>query len=451
MLVPGLLCFGFFAWGSNRSGIARGKSDQRIEPLRLAGLPFDYASLRGYYESLTENRNAATWLSFMETLSSETIREQTKDFPFMGIGPDIPPFNQHWNERQRVSAFLDRVQPTIEQLHEVAARNHGVCFPGKFESWDTLSSNVQEMRQLSRILSLEHAVAIRNGDAEREFNAINSGLGISIALRSDPHLVSQLVSVALHGMAAGNLQNSIRHGNLAPDHLHQLRQRLQHFEDYKLQFDQAINGERVIGMELFRNPDMFGFNDQSHAFMRIFAFRHVDRLHYLTMLDQAQQFRNDSLEAFIADAQQWNEAVEDKLKGPFFEVLNEYQFTGMILPPLHGAATALARQVMRNRLAITAVAIRQYERQTGQLPPDLTALVEVGLQLDQVQPIQGDHFGYRIEDNHAIIWGYNPLSGSHQAAAGVPDEPPPTDNDGTVDEIQLEQNREWVWLIEPLR
>src|SRR6056297_1427649 len=215
VLLPGLLCTGIVTWQIGRNGVAQSKLDEQIEQLQLAGLPVDDASLQVYYERLTKDINSDSWIAIIERLSSDAITQQMLNLPIVGSGPDIPPLDQTWNEQQSVTELLDSLQPTIEQLHAVAALDHSVRFPRKFESVDTLLPNVHMMRQPGRVLSLEHAVAIREGDAEREFRAINSGLGTSIALRGDPLLVSKLVSVALHGIAMGNLQTSLRHGNLS--------------------------------------------------------------------------------------------------------------------------------------------------------------------------------------------------------------------------------------------
>ncbi|XZE53025.1 hypothetical protein SH139x_004739 [Planctomycetaceae bacterium SH139] len=451
VLLPGLLCTGIVTWRIGRNGVAQGKLDEQIEQLQLAGLPVDDASMQVYYERLTEDSNSEIWIEIVETLSSDAVTQQMQNLPIVGSGPDIPPLDEPWNEQQAVTALLARLQPTIEQLHGVAALDHAVRFPRKFESFDTLLPNVQMMRQLGRVLSLEHAVAIREGDAEREFRAINSGLGTSIALRGDPLLVSKLVSVALHGIAMANLQTSIRQGNLAADHLRQLRERLQQFEDFKTQFDQALNGERAMGLAIFADPNRLAQLEQQTPFILSFlASPQIDALHYVMLLQQAQTFRDDSLETFAADAEEWDRTVNERLQASGVGAIFDQRMTGMMLPGLEATAQAIIRQAMLNRLGTVAIAIRQYELQTGELPTDLAALTQVGLQLDQVKPIHGDQFGYRIERDNAVLWGYAPRSGSSQTATtGVPAEPPPIAADGTTDEGQLALNRIWVWEIKP--
>lgn len=453
VLLPGLLCTGIVTWRIGRNGVAQGKLDEQIKQLQLAGLPVDDASMQVYYERLTEDSNSEIWIEIIETLSSDAVTQQMQNLPIVGSGPDIPPLDQPWNEQQSVTALLARLQPTIEQLHGVAALDHAVRFPRKFESFDTLMPNVQMMRQLGRVLSLEHAVAIREGDAEREFRAINSGLGTSIALRGDPILVSKLVSVALHGIAIGNLQMSIRQGNLSADHLRQLRERLKQFEDYKTQFDQAINGERAMGLAIFAEPNRLAqfeqgqFDQEPPFIVSLLSSPQIDALHYLSLLQQAQTFRDDSLETFAADAEQWDKNVNQRLQASGIGAAIDQRMTSLMLPALKATAQAILRQVMLNRLATQGITIRQYEVQTGELPTDLAALTQVGLQLDQVKPIHGDQFGYRIESDGAVLWGYAPRSGAQTNTTGVPAEPPPIAADGTTDEGQLALNRIWVWEI----
>lgn len=97
----------------------------------------------------------------------------------------------------------------------------------------------------------------------------------------------------------------------------------------------------------------------------------------------------------------------------------------------------IVRQCEQNRLAMLAMAIRQFEHQKNRWPDSLDELAEIGIDLEDLQPASDQPFGYRIEaDGGAVVWGI-PDTLTNE----IPTEPSPV-----VGNL-YEENIDWVWRL----
>ncbi len=71
-------------------------------------------------------------------------------------------------------------------------------------------------------------------------------------------------------------------------------------------------------------------------------------------------------------------------------------------------AVSLATEVMKQRRAVTAVAIKQFQLQEGRWPRSLSELTKVGLTASDWKMVDGIDFGYRVEADGetARLWSY---------------------------------------------
>jgi hypothetical protein len=95
-------------------------------------------------------------------------------------------------------------------------------------------------------------------------------------------------------------------------------------------------------------------------------------------------------------------------------------------------------------MAVLCIGIRPYEKRNGKLPgrlDDLKTLElgELSLDLATLLPAGGKPFGYRLDENQAVLWGFD-----FNQASSTPSEPPSTE-DGAPG---ANTNKLWIWTLE---
>ncbi|MEZ6092340.1 MAG: hypothetical protein R3C05_30925 [Pirellulaceae bacterium] len=444
VVAPLLMCGGLATWWMGRSAVARKELDRRIAQLQSDGLPVDDASLATYYDQLADSENAAAWIELITYFESDAFTSRIQTFPIIGMGDDPPAPDVQWRDEEAVVALLNDLKPKIEQLQSLTATSRTVRFPRQFESFNTLLPHVQSMRQLSRLMMLEHVIALREGDAQRDFRAIQSMLGLSTIMRDDPILISQFLRLALHGVGVDALHETLRYGDLNARQLQSISDQLATFEDVYTPLRQAINGERALALSLIQNPGQHpDLLPNSGQVLRTLSSRPIDALFYLDQLDDYAKFRTTSLDAFFADTQQWEEDFQHQIQTESALEGFDHILTKLTFPAFTAFSFAHVRHAMLNRLAIVAVAIEQFKQRTGGFPSDLDAIESSSLRLDDLKPIGSDRFGYRLTERGAVLWAYD-FDGAinDPEKLQVPINPPPTEGEVNA------QNRIWVWRFD---
>jgi hypothetical protein len=103
--------------------------------------------------------------------------------------------------------------------------------------------------------------------------------------------------------------------------------------------------------------------------------------------------------------------------------MNDWRITSVSLPSINAIVTALVRDVVQDRFTRHALAIRLYQKRQGRFPATLNDLAEIGFDTNQYLPWGGKPFGYRIEDEDAVLWATIPQDGSSTS-----DNPPAIDS-----------------------
>lgn len=441
--LPVILCGGVGVWWVGRNAVAQAKLDQEIEALRAAGYPVDDRSMTQYHAQLTDDFYTAKWLEVLGTLESQQFRDDSKTLPVLSAKAEIPSFDQPWTQQTETEQFLAKYADAVKLIHEISVSDTPVRFPIEFDSFNTLLENTQAIRTVNRLMTLEHEVAIRTDNAEREHQAIQAMLGSSIAIRGEPILVSQLVSVALHGIAVGAIQKSVQFGNMTDEQLRQLMERLAIFDDYQSMIEQGYAGERAMALPIYQDPTRFSDTSQVGAF----GSRPIDALYFLRLLKKFEAIEKDDLNMVLAEGERLEAEFQSELENAGFVTKLDTVLTGLTTPALGAYMSAIARQVMQNRFAKLGITIRRHQLETGDLPDNLDALEKGDVKLESLTALDGDSFGYRKDSSGAILWGYDMAGlGGLQAGQIVPSEPPVTDpNQGGT-----EANEIWLWRFDPM-
>lgn len=119
-----------------------------------------------------------------------------------------------WNEealtdenKQKIRAYLDTYQSVLAEIHD-AAEYRSIAFDSRFSRLSGIAvyamrlDEMQELRELSRLLVLEARLAISNGDVEDALRSIRSNIRVAEAasMRTST-LIGKLVGIAIAGQS----------------------------------------------------------------------------------------------------------------------------------------------------------------------------------------------------------------------------------------------------------
>lgn len=435
--IPVLVLAGLLLSFAVRQSRAAAELDHAIADLQASGLPVDNRSLASYYESLTDRQRTAQWLRIFKRLDSADFTASAQNMPFLGArGPDdVPLPGDPWAEQEEVEAFLESQQMLLADLHDATGEPEPVYFPVAFDSFETLLPHVQSTRAAARLLLLEHHAAVHAGQGDRAAQSLRSLFGLAETLRGEPFMISQLVRIAIHGMASGALQRSVEQDVLDEEALADLLGRLDAFDDYQTLYRTAIAGERAAALPVYRESPLFVVGSRSRD--ALVALEYYARMEAIA--------DEEDLAAFVHSSAQLNEQMvaEFAEAGPLQQF--ETMMSRMLLPASDAFVRAFARQVMQNHLAKLGIGLRLYRHRFGEWPQQLDDLSKVGLNPAELVPLGGKPYGYRVEEGTAILWSFNPAWHSRDASAPmeVPDDPPSLDGRDEADDAA------WVWRLAP--
>lgn len=432
---------------------------EKLEQLSAKGIPVDDASVAALHETLTSKENVDVWIGILDKLASQNFTDACQNVPIVGSNENpIPKIGDPWSDEALVEQFLSQNADTMKQLLDVAQDNGYVRYPIEFKSFRTLLPYTTSTRIAARMLMLEAILAARSGDNSREFRAINAMFGCAISVRGEPIMSSQLVSLAIHGMAINRLQMAVEANRLSPEQLSILRARLAPFSEIKQAYTISLQGLLGSAIPAFRDPA--GIDPKFARLSKLVVSSGIaDRSarKYADRIEEALEIPTDNLHNFIADCQTW----ENQLSGGGMLQQMEDAISQQYSPALSSFGSALVRYKMMNDLATLAIAARQYEMANGQLPTSLEELKTQGIDLSLFQCVDGNLPLYLLVDSaspstdssppvgsskpsRAILWSFNPQKTTNNPNPSLSPTPPSkTDNQvGPAEEGDLNW---WRW------
>ena len=472
LIVIGVLFF----LGRERS--ARNQFNKRVEQLVAQGMPVDDATMLEFTNKRTSKENTRGWLAVFEQTESPEFKEWGKGVPTFDsqVTANFPAPGEKWPEPKAVSdetaapavegedvdllsqLMLEGEQePAISESHvreflanwselhdkiaalslkQLQADAKGVQFITRFESFNTLLPCTQSLREAARLLNVRGQVALYDRDSKQVTHQIKALIGCSKTLQDEPVLISQLVTIAIESMAIELLKTGLAHDVFEEADLVELLPYFRNGVDIGPGWRLGIQGERAMALPVFENPALASPNTA-----RIPA-RSRDALHFLDAMDRVLAIPDDDFDSFIAGLNAEEQKLEELTSGSIFTKLDTI-LTGLISPAYSAMGNAFVRRAMQNRMAVTCIGIRLYEKQNGRWPASLDDLKTLQAAEGTFDPVKlhppGDQpFGYRVEDKQVIIWSGNP-----RLAPSTPPEPLPS----TEGDANAEENKLFTWRM----
>lgn len=423
---PVILIVGVAIWWFARDAIAGNELAGRMAQLRADSMPYDNETLQIFYQQNTSSDDALAWIEIANRMESNEFFELVRDLPVLGMGDPIPlRVDAPWADEAVVRKFLADEAAFYRQLDSLRPKSGGVHFPVQFEGADTLLPAVQATRSMARMMRLRFDVGVRDGDSERATQSVIGTLAISRTLEGHPNLVSQLVRLAIEGVAVEMIRTGLDHDIFDADQLSRLDQTWQQRAPPTDELRIAMQGER--GFVLANMLDISS-GSKNPAGVRLVSGAH-DRLATLDIFDEILSAITDD----IFDSKVRLDVASDAMEARFDQAglieRVDTIMTGMLVPAIGAAGTAFARSEMSVRLARTAMAVRRYHFASGQWPNSIDDLATIDFDPQANRPIGAKPFGFRVDGPaDAMVWGFpiRDIDG-FQAMTETPDAPPIAD------------------------
>ena len=283
-------------------------------------------------------------------------------------------------------------------MHEATAKGGHARFYRDFSKGFALKlPHVQMLREGARVLLLEAYARAHRGDITGLMESLRSLLLIGRALEQDPILVSQLVHIALYGLAIQTLTDLLPHVEFSDAQLAEL-QNLVRQPDFKASLKEGFLGERVIGIVTFDNPAGLGEGAPNLSG----GNRYEDLALYLDLFARVIAALDESwLQGFQVSKQ-----VEDELGNHQGSPINQlrYLLTVMVFPAISMTIQSGMRAEATRALGDSLIAVERYHRLEKTYPASLEKLVPKYLPTIPTDPFDGQPIRYQLRDGLPVVW-----------------------------------------------
>jgi hypothetical protein len=335
-------------------------------------------------------------------------------------GSDVP-----WDD---LRAILDRLRPQLDEIRLAAATPVLEIPSDHSQGFAMKQPFVAAFLASGQYLAAESVLFLRDGKPAKAVSNIQTMIVMASAIGRHPNAISQLVSVALMGLASSATWEILQADVSAPDLL-----RLQHvWQSVRPSAHAAwtLRMERAWGVQAFAAPNAATFSltgkpvsssptdkilaAASALFWNTFL-RSGEELWYL---EQNQNLLNQ------LDHHGWKDvlAVSAQIHADTASHVSRRPFASLMLNPLHGLLEKLALTDAMQGLCVTAIAIRRHQLDHAGQPPDsLQDLVPSYLNTIPRDIMDGQPLRYRRDGQNFLLYalgqngeddGGNPVSPS---------------------------------------
>ncbi len=424
-ILLGAIGVAVLAWTEYRN---RREVDAQIERLRSAGQPVDDETMASWFWENTSQEGTAAWREILVQVEQITTSNSViHGMPIIGHGelPDDLAPGDDWPDEARVAAFLEDARPLIAKIEDAARYPTPVWQPIAFYGFATLLPEVQAARGIMRVVHLEFLHALYHEDPQRMTRALVAMQGTAASFDWDICIVSDLVGTALRSIHRDSIRRSLSHSAWELADLDHMLDQVAQPRDFVTRWHRTIAGERAMALAVLRGDrqrlEHLGVatgrpGDSLPPWMLMSSFNR----RYLQTMETVQRLGDQGIEGLVerADEFERREFPSERLR--FDDILSH-----MLLPAVRTWAAVQERDEYNRRLTRTAVGLKRFRLVEGRWPEKLDDLATMGLNARDWTALQAGPFGYRIEDDQAVLWGYDAIR--TERPARIPDDPPERD------------------------
>lgn len=368
------------------------ENDRALAALRAEGIPTTLEELSARYPEVSDSENAALLYLAAQNAKGKLLPAQEDLVPYTGHGPTFEPSAPIPEQTLDCMADYMTLNAGALSLLHLAAETNVCRYPIDFSKGMTMElPHLADLRDSSRMLCVEGAWAAETGDTARAARAVVDILCVAESLRKEPLLISQLVRIAIHGIARDSLARLLSRSSLPGEELSQIEATLKDAHDSDA-FQRTLATEQCMGLAVFRDPRSTGSGHPAYGpasgFLQVLGLGETDLRYFLRayriLLEGARKPFPESLGA-------------GKKADEYVETLPRVCsiFTQMLVPSIGRAGTAFARDEAALCEMETALAIERYRQKENSLPDSLDALVPDFMPAVPSDPFDGASLRYR--------------------------------------------------------
>ena len=298
--------------------------------------------------------------------------------PIVGQGSEPPPRGQPWSQLAEVEKYLAEQQQALQTFHEFARRDGTARFPVDFTPGiGTILTNTQRVREGSRALSLQFHVHRHKGEITEAVDCIIAQIALARALDNEPTLVSQLVRIAVTGVAIGQAQQLVQEAQVQDTDLQRLQSQLRKIAAAG-SLKAALVGERVMSYNACLDPQQLAeLNGPNQGLADQLAKRQPKRISDAAKMLELNLRIAEGADESLFKAREEALAVEDEIRTIGGSLMGKlyYMYTMLLTPAYTSAVNAFCRSAAQRDSADAAIAAELYRRKNGKWPAKLDDLV----------------------------------------------------------------------------
>jgi len=377
--------------------------------IRAAGEPASVIELEEHYRLPPDVEDTTElWLDATRRLKTEAFETDARDLPIVGLGrDDVPRRGKIWDDLEAAEQLLWKYREPLQAMHEAAELGGAARYPVDFSFFsEILFAHTERLWGGARLLSLETHVHIHQWNSEEAARSIRAIFMLARSLEREPTGSSLSMRLTFDDMARQQIKVLLPSADFSDMDLAWFQDILRAI-DYHDGLYQSMLGERVMGIDVFENPDFLREEVRPSALWPLtqasgFAFylEHANRL-----VVAAQQPWPQALQgAKEADAMLW-----DRIESASFLTRKTHVFPAFAAPTLSFDFTRTANNVAWNGAADTAIAVELYRRRHGDLPQRLEELVPDFLPQVPIDPFDGQPLRYVVRKEEYVVYsvGYD--------------------------------------------
>jgi len=410
-------CSGLGYWQFTSRQQALAELNAIVAKVRAQNGPLTGDEIDAYYAiPAGDDDLTAEYLAAIRGFGNSVLAPEHRQLPIVGNSNAVPTPGEDWELLPVAEEYLQRFQPQLQSLRDLANRKGSVRYPVKLsDGAATLLPHVQQIRDAARHLQLQYWVCRHRGDRAGALASLRGIVRAGETLRGEPTFISQLVRIAVFSLGVECTSDFLKHEQATAAELESLAE-LFAAVDFHPSLSIAMNGERAMAYSTLQMKDLNQIQPSGQGSLpltgglgTLMDLRPGDGAHLLAieteMVDAAELPLAEAIDKFRAIEQRVKQMATDEQRTlPW----NRHVLALMLVPAVTNVADAFGRATSLLEGAQAAVAVERYRLKHGDVPQTLAALVPEFLPAVPTDPFTGGAMRYSVEEFSYAIYSVGP-------------------------------------------
>ncbi len=334
----------------------------QLDELRAAGLPTSASEVNDFYKvPAGVNDRTLEWVAAIDAVEAANLSQIGVGLPIIGNNEKpIPPPGQPWADLEASRTLVRSLDKELQLIRKAASVPGQVRFPVDFSAGiATMLPEIQNVRQVSRLLQLDAHVSAHDGDFARTLQDIQDMFALSHAISSEPCILEELVRFAVYTIAVTTLEELLPACHCTDAELAAL-QALIGTAPFEAEMQRALASETALILTEFDKAPLG-------------PFRQANKLELVKFMEEARGALSRPWPEPLRLQAESVTQLQSMTNGSAFNRYR-YMMLSLFAPSTEQAGQATCRAVARQRCLHLGLAAYRYQLQHGQLPKKLADL-----------------------------------------------------------------------------